>query len=177
MTDNPVPMPLRAAAGLAALAIDEARRLPSRLVGLPVLAVSSAMQASLRMQQGYAELAVRGDQLLAQLRPGPTDEAPPWARFDEDEDLGGLEPDIRRDTADTGDISQAGRSQGDAGRHGNGSLPVSDYDALSIAQLRTRLRRLSAAEVERLVIHERATANRAPYLTLLENRLVALRGD
>jgi hypothetical protein len=176
MTDNPVPMPLRAAAGLAALAIDEARRLPSRLVGLPVLAVSSAMQASLRMQQGYAELAVRGDQLLAQLRPGPTDEAPPWARFDEDEDegLGGLEPDIG---GDTGDITEAPRSQGDAGRHGNGSLPVSDYDALSIAQLRTRLRRLSAAEVERLVIHERATANRAPYLTLLENRLVALRGD
>ena len=176
MTDNPVPMPLRAAAGLAALAIDEARRLPSRLVGLPVLAVSSAMQASLRMQQGYAELAVRGDQLLAQLRPGPTDETPPWARFDEDEDedLGGLEPDIR---GDTGDTPQAGRSQGQAGPHGNGSLPVPDYDGLSIAQLRTRLRGLSAAEVERLVIHERATANRAPYLTLLENRLVALRGD
>lgn len=81
---TPIPAPLRAAAGLAAVAIDEARRLPDRLVGLPVLAVSGALQASLKVQQRYAELISRGDQLLGQL-PGERDDTPPWARFDEDE--------------------------------------------------------------------------------------------
>lgn len=163
MTDNPVPMPLRAAAGLAALAIDEARRLPRRLVGLPVLAVSGAMQASLRVQQGYTELAVRGDQLLAQLRPGAAEEAPPWARFDEDE-------------SDTGPGVPT-RIDVDAGPPPSDTLPLPDYDGLSIAQLRDQMRLLTVDDVQRLVDHERATANRAPYLTLLENRLVALRGD
>jgi hypothetical protein len=78
-----IPGPLRAAAGLAAVAVDEARRLPSRLAGLPVLAVGAAMQASMRAQQRYAELLGRGDQVLAHLR--ESDEQPPWARFDEDD--------------------------------------------------------------------------------------------
>ena len=48
------PGALRAAAGLAALTIDDARKLPEQLAGLPVLAVSTAMQASLKVQQPYA---------------------------------------------------------------------------------------------------------------------------
>jgi hypothetical protein len=79
-----IPMPLRAAAGLAATAIDEARRLPDRLVGLPVLAVSTALQVSLKAQQRYVELVARGDQLLEQLR-GQQESAPAWARFDDEE--------------------------------------------------------------------------------------------
>jgi hypothetical protein len=78
-----IPGPLRAAAGLAAVAVDEARRLPSRLAGLPVLAVGAAMQASMRAQQRYAELMGRGDQVLSHLR--EPDEQPAWARFDEDD--------------------------------------------------------------------------------------------
>jgi hypothetical protein len=81
--DGAIPMPLRAAAGLAAVAIDEARRLPDRLAGLPVLAVSTALQASLKAQQRYAELVARGDALLGHLRRAPA-EAPPWAHFDDD---------------------------------------------------------------------------------------------
>jgi hypothetical protein len=81
--DGAIPMPLRAAAGLAAVAIDEARRLPDRLAGLPVLAVSTALQASLKAQQRYAELVARGDQLLSHLRGTPA-EAPPWATFDDE---------------------------------------------------------------------------------------------
>jgi hypothetical protein len=80
----PIPMPLRAAAGLAAVAIDEARRLPTRLVGLPVSAVGAALQVSLKAQQRYAELVARGDQLLGHLR-GQRAGTPPWARFDEEE--------------------------------------------------------------------------------------------
>lgn len=169
MTDNPVPMPLRAAAGLAALAFDEARRLPRRLVGLPVLAVSGAMQASLRVQQGYTQLAVRGDEVLAQLRPGADDETPPWARFDEDD---GPDPGDR--PASPGEPSHPAAANG---TNGASALPLADYDRLSLPQLRNRLRALSPGDVERLVHHERETAHRAPYLTVLENHLVALRGE
>ncbi len=78
-----IPAPLRAAAGLAAAAVEEARKLPSRLASLPVVAVGAALQASMRVQQRYADLVGRGDQVLAGLR--EPDEQPPWVRFDEDE--------------------------------------------------------------------------------------------
>lgn len=79
---TPIPSSLRAAAGLAAVALDSARKVPQQLVGLPVLAVSTALQASLKAQQAYAGLVARGDEMLGQLR-GEQD-APPWARFDDD---------------------------------------------------------------------------------------------
>jgi hypothetical protein len=88
---TPIPMPLRAAAGLAAVAIDEIRRLPDQLVSLPVLAVGTAMQASLKLQQRYAELVARGDQLLGQLRRRP-EGTPSWARFDGEEAAGAAAP-------------------------------------------------------------------------------------
>lgn len=78
-----IPTPLRAVAGLAAFAVDEARRLPSRLSALPVVAVGAAMQASMKVQQRYAELVGRGDELLSGM--SRTEEQPPWARFDEDQ--------------------------------------------------------------------------------------------
>jgi hypothetical protein len=79
-----LPTPIRAALGLAATALDEARKLPETLPQVPVVAVTTAMQASLRVQQHIAALAARGDELLSQLR-GTTAEAPAWATFDEDE--------------------------------------------------------------------------------------------
>jgi hypothetical protein len=63
------------------MAADEARRLPDRAIELPMLAVSTALQASLRAQQNYARLAARGDDVLHRRR--VTDEPPPWATFDE----------------------------------------------------------------------------------------------
>jgi hypothetical protein len=86
---TPIPPPLRAAAGLAALAIDSARKVPHQLVGLPVLAVSTALQASLKAQQTYAGLVARGDEVLGQLRSQPD---APWARFDDDEPAGARPP-------------------------------------------------------------------------------------
>ncbi len=78
-----LPTPIRAALGLAATALDEARKLPETLPQVPVVAVTTAMQASLRVQQHIAALAARGDELLSQLR-GTTADAPAWATFDED---------------------------------------------------------------------------------------------
>ena len=81
-----IPTPIRAALGLAATAVDEARKLPETLpqavTTVPLLAVSGAMQASLKLQQHLATLAARGDEVLSQLR-GSSAEPPSWATFDE----------------------------------------------------------------------------------------------
>jgi hypothetical protein len=76
-----LPGPVRAVVGLIAEAADEAKHLPDRAIELPMLAVSTALQMSLRAQQRYARFAARGDDVLNR-RP-PSDEAPPWATFDD----------------------------------------------------------------------------------------------
>jgi hypothetical protein len=80
-----LPSPLRAAIGLAAEAADQARNLPATLPGkaleLPMLAVSTALQLSMRAQQRYAMLAARGEDILNHRE--PTDEPPSWATFDD----------------------------------------------------------------------------------------------
>jgi hypothetical protein len=76
-----LPMPFRAALGLVATAMDEARRLPDRALELPMLAVGTVLQVSMRAQQRYAELVARGDELISRQQVG--DEPPAWATFDE----------------------------------------------------------------------------------------------
>jgi hypothetical protein len=76
-----LPAPLRAAVGLVVTAADEAKHLPDRAIELPMLAVSTALQMSLRAQQRYARLAERGDAVLNR-RP-VSDEPPSWATFDD----------------------------------------------------------------------------------------------
>lgn len=156
---NAIPSPLRAAAGLAAMTIDEAKRLPARLIGLPVSAASTALQASLKVQQQYAGLIVRGDELLSGFRPEP-EEAPSWAKFDD-------EPRFEDEPA------YAGEPDSDP----TGDLPLTGYDALTVPQLRARMRRLSAAEVQQLLDYESGHAARPPYLTMLANRLETLRSS
>lgn len=226
-----IPAPLRAAAGLAAITIDEARRLPSRLIGLPVSAASTALQASLKVQQQYADLIVRGDELLSGLKPEP-EEAPSWATFDDEtadadtgagnglvtgrteddlteddltEDVAVPEEDLAADTlpateTSPGDIPSAGTSAAETSTAGTSAagtppvtgtgpvagtpveqvdpaadLPLPGYDALTVPQLRARLRRLTAEQVQELLDYEGAHAARPPYLTMLANRLETLR--
>jgi hypothetical protein len=76
-----LPGPVRAVVGLIAVASDEAKHLPDRAIELPMLAVSTALQMSLRAQQRYARLAARGDDVLN--RRAPSDEPPSWAKFDD----------------------------------------------------------------------------------------------
>jgi hypothetical protein len=86
-----------------------------------MLAVSSALQASVRAQQRYASLTARGDAVLS--RQQPTDEPPPWATFDEP--LGGDELSRARSRFDAvdgearpavGGASTGGDSAADAAR-------------------------------------------------------------
>lgn len=80
---KPLPLPVRLAAGLVALAVEQARDLPRLVVEFPVTAVSQALQASMRVQQKVTEVAIKGDRALGALR--PVEEKPSWATFDEDE--------------------------------------------------------------------------------------------
>jgi hypothetical protein len=77
-----LPLPIRVAAGLAVTAVEQARSLPAKLAGLPVTVASQALQVSMRVQQQVTELAIRGDEVLASLR--PVEDTPEWATFDED---------------------------------------------------------------------------------------------
>src|SRR5262245_33778051 len=77
-----LPLPVRVAAGLAVTAVEQARTLPAKIAGLPVTVASQALQVSMRVQQQITELAIRGDEVLASLR--PVEDTPEWATFDED---------------------------------------------------------------------------------------------
>lgn len=149
-----LPLPVRVAAGVTATAVERARRLPTDVLGLPVTVASQALQASMRVQQQITELAIKGDEALAGLH--QPDEHPSWATFDEDE------PPPTPSRADT---SEAAGTTAD----------LEAYDALTLPQLRGRLRSLSATELAELIEHESATRDRAEYLRMLQNRLDRLR--
>jgi hypothetical protein len=55
------------------------------------------------------------------------------------------------------------------------TLPLPDYDHLPLGGLTSRIRTLDADGVETLLAYERAHGDRAPVVTVLENRLAALR--
>jgi hypothetical protein len=75
-----LPTPFRAALGVVAIARDVVQNFPDKAIEVPMLALSTALQMSLRAQQRYAELTARGDALLAGQR--VSDEAPARATFD-----------------------------------------------------------------------------------------------
>jgi hypothetical protein len=65
----------------------------------------------------------------------------------------------------------AGSDSGDSGP------PLPNYDELSVASLRARLRNLDVARVRQLAEYERAHARRADVITMFERRIVKLEAD
>jgi len=55
-----------------------------------------------------------------------------------------------------------------------GTLPVQNYDDLTIASLRARLRNLSADQVTQLVDYEKSHANREDVVQMFERRIAKL---
>ncbi|MFI9387816.1 lipid droplet-associated protein [Kutzneria sp. NPDC052558] len=174
-----LPLPVRIAAGLAVTAVEQARKLPEQLTGLPVTVVSQALQLSMRVQQRVTELAIKGDDALASLR--PVEETPEWATFDEDEDdpvPSPVEPEVNdpwlaeeravSEHEDTGDEDEVAAG-------GPAALP--EYDELSVPQLRARLRRLTLDDLEQLQAYEREHAARPAYLGMLTRRIATVRAQ
>jgi len=56
-------------------------------------------------------------------------------------------------------------------------VPVPNYDELSIASLRARLRNLDVAQVRQLADYERAHAGRADVIAMFERRIVKLEAE
>ncbi|MDD4866248.1 MAG: lipid droplet-associated protein, partial [Mycobacterium sp.] len=140
-----------------------------------------------------AELAIKGDSTLESIFP-PKDEMPEWATFDEDlidmeESSAGLPAAAPGDTDRLTEGRYALYSLADAAADASTQPagpsatvreppvpepPVAaeiDYSALTLAQLRARLQSLGVEELEALLAYEQATAARAPFQTLLANRI------
>lgn len=189
------PFGVRLLVGAATVAVEETIKLPQTILTYPMTLASQAAHTVMRWQQGIAELVNKGDSTLESLFP-PKDEQPEWATFDEDtDDINGAD---LTDTAGDEDLGQRsdGRfalysfSEGGEDRPAPSTdtapgqvtaagAPVPtpdlvdelDYGSLTLAQLRARLASLSVDELETLLEYEEATKARAPFQTLLANRI------
>jgi hypothetical protein len=182
------PYGVRLLVGAAVTALEETRRLPQTIVMYPMTVASQVAHLVMKMQQDVADLVIKGDETLDQLFP-PKDEQPEWATFDEDAD--DADP-----TADPGDeptdLPQNGErlTEGRFALYSTGepeardtapaakptaSAPAIvaelDYPSLTLAQLRARLPSLKIGDLEALLAFEEASKARAPYQTLLANRI------
>ena len=63
-----VPTPVAAAIGLLPVTLEGVRRLPGKVVQLPVLAISNVLTTLDTTRRGYDDLAERGERLVARLR-------------------------------------------------------------------------------------------------------------
>jgi hypothetical protein len=193
---SPLPLPVRVAAGLVVSAVEQARDLPRLVVEFPVTAVSQALQASMRVQQKVTALAIKGDQALGTLR--PVEDRPVWATFDDEDETpasdngAGAVTELRRharpepeppaDTAvETAAATTASAAVGDtpertepAAEEASGPNALPGYQELTIPQLRGRLRFLSADDLRALLEWETTHENRAPFVTMLSNRITAV---
>lgn len=168
---TPLPLPFRVAAGLAATAIERARELPEKLVGLPVTVASQAMQLSMRVQQEITALAIKGDEALASFR--PVEETPEWATFDEDIDA----YDVSRPESNGTVVTDPWEMEESAIAEAEQTPPpagVPNYDELSLPQLRARLRTFSKAELEELLRYEEANAARPSFIGMLARRIASV---
>ncbi|AZG44969.1 lipid droplet-associated protein [Gordonia insulae] len=242
------PYPARIAAGLVVTAIEETRKLPALVVTLPMTAVSQTLQAGMRLQQNFAELAIKGDLALETLFEKPA-EQPEWARFDDDDDAidaeadrtpiesRGESPAVTDDTTAGADAPAPAKApakktaakkapaqrtppkktnntgptpttdekpaEPSSGRFALYSAPPEDlvtrdtadgsastgvaaydgpvpeiveyieYDNLTLAQLRAKLRTVGLDELEQLVAYEKSTKARAPFITMIDNRITS----
>ncbi|NYH80180.1 hypothetical protein FHR84_003529 [Actinopolyspora biskrensis] len=173
------PLPIRVAAGLASTAVEQTRRLPDCLIGLPVTVTSQALQLTMRVQQQVTELAIKGDDLLAEFR--RTEQQPEWARFDEDEQAGRAQPPASSSDRPTGGTVDAAGSGARSTPRTGGDDDVSDllpgYEDMTLPQLRGKLRRLSLTDLNRLLRYERGHSRRPDFLQMLSNRINNLGGS
>lgn len=168
-------------------------RLPKTILMYPMTVVSTAAHLVMRFQQNLAELVIKGDSTLESIFP-PKDEKPEWATFDEDlpDDADGAPAALadggdseRRaegrfalySVSDAPDAAASPANPAHQSKKSGPSVPQPevaaelDYPNLTLAQLRARLQSLSVDELEALLAYEQATKARAPFQTLLANRI------
>jgi hypothetical protein len=182
------PYGVRLLVGAAVTAIEETRKLPQTILMYPMTVVSQVAHLVMKMQQDVADLLIKGDEALDQLFP-PKEEQPEWATFDEDlgadlgdDELAGPATDGERLTEGrfalftggepgTVDPEPAAKVTRLAVADPPDIVTELDYESLTLAQLRARLASLRVADLEALLAYEGATKSRAPFQTLLANRI------
>jgi len=181
------PYGVRLIVGAAVTAFEETLKLPQTILMYPMTVASTVAHIVMKVQQDLADLVIKGDAALENIFP-PKDEQPEWATFDED--LGDSDA-----PAGNGERRTEGRfalysvADGVEGTAGKGQETVTkssrkkatvtvppiaeelDYESLTLAQLRARLQSLSVADLEALLAYEEASKSRAPFQTLLANRI------
>lgn len=181
----------RVAAGAAVYALEEARRLPTTAMRLPITAISQLLQTTMHAQQFVTSLALKGDVVFDQLTNRP-EEQPAWATFDEDQD----DPDPVFTSAREASLSRfdlyappepvrdesptAATSSGDGADGGDEVVEPEvaaryDYLNMTLAQLRARLRMFTVEDLTALLEYERHTRDRAAFVTMLTNRIATVR--
>lgn len=176
------PYGVRLLVGAAVTALDETKKLPHSILTYPMTVASQVAQLVMKMQQDVADLVNRGDETLEQLFP-PKDEQPEWAQFDEDfadpaDDADPTPLDGERLTEGRFALYSTGEpdsvpepSAENPGPSAPGVVEELDYASLTLAQLRARLPSLRVADLEALLAYEAQTKARAPFQTLLANRI------
>lgn len=178
------PYGVRLLVGAATMAVEETIRLPKTILMYPMTLASTAAHVVMRFQQNLAEMVIKGDATLEQIFP-PKDEQPEWATFDEDLPEAGDAPayDGERRTEgrfalyssepEPADTRPAAKPVKPAKKSVSAPDVVEelDYEQLTLAQLRARLQSLDVNELEALLAYEEATKGRAPFQTLLANRI------
>jgi hypothetical protein len=190
------PYGVRLLVGAATVAVEETMKLPKTILMYPMTLASQAAHLVMRFQQNLAELVIKGDSTLESIFP-PKDEKPEWATFDEDLDDAiegtpaslpeGSDGDRRAegrfalysvtDTPEAAGPPTKPARQSKKSKAADPTIPEPavaaelDYPTLTLAQLRARLQSLDVDELEALLAYEQATKARAPFQTLLANRI------
>lgn len=186
------PYGIRLLVGAAVTALEETRKLPQTIVMYPMTMASTLAQIVMKVQQDLAGLAIKGDSALETIFP-PKDEKPDWATFDEDLPAEPQRPspngerktegrfalysvtDGVEDTATQPKPATARRAEPKSAPKESATPPPiaveMDYESLTLAQLRSRIQSLSVADLRALLAYEEAVKARAPFQTLLANRI------
>jgi hypothetical protein len=175
------PYGVRLLVGAAVTAIEETRKLPQTILTYPMTIASQVAHLVMKVQQDVADLVNRGDETLESLFP-PKDEQPEWATFDEDE-----RDEVPAPSGSDGERLTEGRfalfTDGEPDTRADDDSPAPaasgqpevvkrlDYETLTLAQLRARLSSLRVDDLEELLAYEESTKSRAPFQTLLANRI------
>jgi hypothetical protein len=179
------PYGVRLLVGAAVTAIEETRKIPQTILMYPMTVASQIAHLVMKMQQDVADLVIRGDETLETIFP-PKDEQPEWATFDEDIEDDGVDDSVSplndgerltegRFALFTGGEPETSASERPDDDRATADTPEIvtelDYESLTLAQLRARLTSLRVADLEALLAFEEATKSRAPFQTLLANRI------
>lgn len=178
--------------GAAVAALEETRKLPQTILMYPMTMASNVAHMVMKFQQDLASLVIKGDATLETMFPAK-DEQPDWATFDEDlPDQTTPEPSANGDRRTEGRFAlysvtdpQDGKPRTKAGPQSETTAetqakpevappPIADeldYGSLTLAQLRARMTSLSVTDLKALLAYEEAGKARAPFQTLLANRI------